>query len=107
MLAQLIAMLRKEIRDELVAPLERRLKTLEERPELRYGGVWAESSEPYYPGTLCTDKGALWLCVRASSARPGTNDAWRLIVKAGQALRDCCARSERAMLQAFMREPAH
>jgi hypothetical protein len=37
----------------------------------------------YQRGALCTHQGGLWLCLASTSERPGSTDAWRLIVKRG------------------------
>ena len=60
----------------------RRLKAIEARPEVQYCGVW--KSQPYMPGSLVTDRGALWYCNAETEARPGgPNSGWTLAVKSG------------------------
>jgi len=54
-----------------------------ETKAMRYGGTWKEDTA-YGLGTATTDRGSMWLAQRATTDRPGTSDAWRLIVKSGQ-----------------------
>lgn len=62
-----------------------RIKALEDRPALRYGGVY-ESGVTYREGTLVTRSGGLWLALKDTSRQPGTApDDWRLVVKSGGA----------------------
>ena len=65
-----------------VHELERRFAELEAKA-MTYGGTWKEDTA-YGLGTACTDRGSMWLVQRATTDRPGTSDAWRLIVKQGQ-----------------------
>jgi hypothetical protein len=63
---------------ERVTELQARLDTLEKR-KTAYHGVWCEA--PYLPGDAVTHKGTLWYCHEATTDRPGTSDAWQLMVK--------------------------
>lgn len=45
-----------------------------------YRFVW-ESGEKYLRGEVVTDKGASWICLTPSSARPGKSPDWRLMDK--------------------------
>jgi len=84
-LAEVIAAFRAEIRDEIVRPLEARIKELESRPQLRHCGTWKESGM-YSEASLCTHQGGLWLATKATHRKPGDNNSdWTLVVKRGQA----------------------
>lgn len=48
-----------------------------------YRGVY-KPGDPYQRSELATWDGSLWLAVRDTNARPGSDDAWVLIVKRGQ-----------------------
>ena len=70
---------------QVVGPLQARLKALEDRPALSYGGVY-EQGVTYREGTLVTRSGSLWLCLRETRATPGSDpEKWRLVVKSGGA----------------------
>lgn len=62
--------------------LEARIKALEDRPALKYLGVWKEGA--YREGDFVTDHGSLWHCHSATHMRPGTSNAWQLAVKRGK-----------------------
>ena len=65
--------------------LESRIAQLEQRPLLKYAGVW-KSGESYVEGQLTTHAGGLWLSTDPTTLTPGTpGSGWRLIVKRGQA----------------------
>jgi hypothetical protein len=65
-----------------------RIKVLEDRPDLRYSGVW-QQDQVYGSGNFVTDGGSLWHAKRASvGERPGVGDAWQLAVKRGRDGRD-------------------
>src|SRR5262245_36334300 len=92
---EVIVGIRREIIDELLPPLvkrisdlEERLAALEARPAsggVEYKGVW-ESNRKYLEGSLCTHAGGLWLAKVDSYSRPGGgNDDWVLCVKSGRA----------------------
>jgi hypothetical protein len=79
----------KEIRSTNAKLLER-VETLEDRPEMKYAGVWRQE-QVYGAGTFATDGGSLWHAKRASiGERPGApgGDAWQLAVKKGRDGRD-------------------
>jgi hypothetical protein len=46
-------------------------------------GVW-QSGRVYPKGVCITDDGGRWAAQRTTTARPGTNGDWRLIVKRGR-----------------------
>jgi hypothetical protein len=72
--------------EEVVNPLVRRIKALEERPELTFGGRWKDG-ESYPEKCLTQYQGGLWLSkMPNNSTRPGSESpAWRLVVKRGAA----------------------
>jgi hypothetical protein len=72
-----------------VAPLEARIKALEERPAgLKFVGAW-EPDVTYEQGDCAQRKGHLWICMQQTTAdEPGTSAAWRLAVRAGRDGRD-------------------
>ena len=66
---------------EATAPLIARIAELEARPSLEDAGVW-DQAKLYRPGHVTTHDGSAWVCKEANSnARPGTSNAWRLMVK--------------------------
>lgn len=67
---------------EQVEQLQKRLADLEAEA-MRHGGTWKQGVA-YGRGTAITDKGSMWLAQRATTDRPGTSDAWKLVVKSGQ-----------------------
>ena len=92
-LAQVIARLRREIREEF----EPRIKALESRPisAVEYRGVWT-ANELYRAGSLTTCDGGLWVAERATHEKPGNGaTAWRLCVKSGEAVERRTATSQR------------
>jgi hypothetical protein len=67
-----------------IEALERRMKELEERPTLKYLGVWNESIT-YEPGQCATHDGSLFHCnTRSKAVRPGDGNVWTLCVKRGR-----------------------
>jgi hypothetical protein len=62
------------------ADMDRRIRAMEERSQLRYVGVWRETE--HEPGDVATHSGQLWHCWTKTSARPGESDAWQLMAKA-------------------------
>jgi len=83
----ILGTLRTRIREdaERIDALEKQIKTLEERPQLEYRGVFSDSTL-YQMGSLVTRSGGLWLALRETAATPGTaSECWRLIVKEGHA----------------------
>lgn len=68
--------------------LAKRIEALEIRLEnFRDREAWREG-EAYYEMNLCTHDGSTWLCKRATTSKPGTDDSWRLIAKRGRDGRD-------------------
>lgn len=51
-------------------------------PAMLYRGVWREG--PYEPGDVATWSGSAWHCNEATTDKPGTSGAWRLMVKSGR-----------------------
>lgn len=66
----------------MVVALLRRVEALEQRPTLKYSGVWMKGLI-YSPGEFCTLQGSLWHCSRQTTSRPGTDATWTLAVKQG------------------------
>ncbi|MCK1517276.1 hypothetical protein IVB22_33190 [Bradyrhizobium sp. 190] len=67
-----------------LADLQNRVKELEERPALKYAGIW-NSDAIYRTGMFVTDGGSLWHAQRASvNERPGSSDAFVLAAKKGR-----------------------
>ena len=67
-----------------LAPWFKRIQHLEQKSLADwYRGVW-RSGQSHERGNLVTDKGALWLCLSDTTARPGTNKDWRLVAKGGK-----------------------
>lgn len=64
--------------------LERRVKELESKPQLKYLGTWHPG--PHRAGEFVTDHGSMWYCKAiATHDRPGENsEAWQLAVKRGR-----------------------
>ena len=64
--------------------LRRRLEELEQRLASTqtngYRGVWREA-ETYRAGEICTHAGTIWFCHLSTHEKPGTSDAWQLMVK--------------------------
>jgi hypothetical protein len=64
-----------------VGPWVDRVKQLEERPMLKYTGVWFPGME-CKEGTFVTHHGSVWYCKRTSTQAPGFNpDEFQLAVK--------------------------
>ncbi len=63
--------------------LEARIRALEERPVMRYCGVWS-ADDHYAEGEFCTHAGSLWACREKTRSRPGTDDTWQLAAKKGR-----------------------
>jgi hypothetical protein len=68
-----------------LAPLQTRIKALEERPQVENRGVHI-AGDTYTEGALVTRSGALWLCLRSTTQGPGQSADWKLIVKSGGAV---------------------
>ena len=52
-------------------------------PAVHHRGTWKPGA--FKGGSLCTDKGSLWLARRDTAMRPGVDESWQLIVKNGHA----------------------
>jgi hypothetical protein len=62
-----------------------RLRRLEERPQLKFAGVW-KADKQYDLGDLATCSGSLWHSnCHHNKARPGSGSTWQLCVKKGAA----------------------
>ena len=48
-----------------------------------YKGLWAPGVG-FRRGDLCTSDGSLWLCQLDTTAKPGSDAAWRMITKRGR-----------------------
>jgi hypothetical protein len=73
-------------RNQRLDALEARVAELEQRPSLKYIGVWREG-EDYVAGDAVTDHGSLWIArVNHIKSRPGTDGigGWQLAVKKGR-----------------------
>ena len=68
----------KEKNDALIA----RIKALEDRLPLAYGGVWTEEQQSN-KGIFYTDHGSIWYCKETTRDRPGTSAAFTLACKRG------------------------
>jgi hypothetical protein len=52
-------------------------------PSMEYKGVWKESHGEYAKGHTVTQNGSLWVCLKATTDKPGSSDSWQLAVKKG------------------------
>ena len=78
-----IAEVTKEYVAKQIATRDARIKALEERPVLKYMGVWAEEQQ-YNAGNLVTRAGSIFHANRSTRAKPGEGSAdWTLAVKRG------------------------
>ena len=68
---------------DAIGPLERRIAELEQRPSLKYQGVW-RSDVQYAGGDTVSHGGGMWVAMGATKARPGDGRSWQLAVKAGR-----------------------
>jgi hypothetical protein len=64
------------------AELEARVKILEERLPLSYGGTYTEGAQSN-KGVFYTDHGSLWYCKETTRDRPGASAAFVLAAKRG------------------------
>ena len=65
--------------------LKARIKSLEDRPPLKYCGVWV-AGKTYLENSLVTKSGSLWIAKQTTAAYPGGGarpDSWQLCVKRG------------------------
>lgn len=67
-----------KLRDDLDA----RIKALEDRLPLAYGGTWADGQQSN-KGVFYTFSGSLWYARETTRDRPGTSDAFQLACKRG------------------------
>lgn len=81
--AKQIAKLPVDVHQAAIRSLEARIKALEERPPVAYGGVWRDGQDSK-KGVFVTYSGSLWYCARDTRDKPGTSDAFILAVKRGQ-----------------------
>jgi hypothetical protein len=77
---------------ELETELDARVKALEDRPTLRYCGIY-EAGATYRPGDFVTNDGHTWACKSITRVRPtfGSEAAsafWTLACKAGRPGKD-------------------
>jgi len=66
--------------------LRLQVKSLSERPQLKYYGVW-ETQKTYPENALTTKDGSLWIAKRPTTAHPGVGvdaDDWQLCVRKGR-----------------------
>jgi hypothetical protein len=81
-----------KLRTENVA-LAARVKCLEDRPPLKYCGVWS-AGKTYVENSLVTQGGSLWIAKQTTAAFPGGGaepDSWQLCCKRGQDGKDSSA----------------
>ncbi len=72
--------------NERLAPMEARIAQLEQKPVVKYAGIW-QQSKTYPEGSLITHAGGLWLATETTSGTPGTDaSGFRLVVKRGAAV---------------------
>lgn len=82
-LAEMVVELRKEWRTAM-GPLLLRIRQIEERPELKFAGVWRRDKS-YNAGAVVSDRGSAWVAKTANQGqRPGDTRLWTLIVKKGR-----------------------
>jgi hypothetical protein len=65
----------------------KRLEALEQRPQLRWQGVFTEGTE-YPAGSLCMRRGSAWLATVTTKAEPGKSEDWAQFARAGRDGRD-------------------
>jgi hypothetical protein len=71
-------------RDAHLRSLEQRLGALEQKPHVKYLGVW-KAGAMYEPGDAATHGGSLWICKAATRGEPGKDfPGWTLAVKRGR-----------------------
>jgi hypothetical protein len=74
---------------EQLEPLQQRIAQLEQQVKLlkdtgvNYRGVF-EDGERYEIGDACTSGGSMWRAYEPTTSKPGSDLAWRLIVKRGR-----------------------
>ena len=68
-----------------IEQLEARLVALEQRPGLKYCGIF-QTGKAYSEAQLVTHQGGLWLAESPTTYAPGADGSgWKLIVKRGEA----------------------
>jgi len=70
-----------------ICPLEKRLEALEDRPSVKYFGVWSAGNE-YRSGSMATHGGSVWHANKTTRSKPGESDHWTLAVKHGRDSKD-------------------
>jgi hypothetical protein len=66
---------------ELIVALETRLSALEQKPFVKFVGVF-EQGKSYVPGDAVTHSGGLWICRAETTGQPNQDfHAWKLAVK--------------------------
>jgi hypothetical protein len=80
------------LRDDMIAPLVKRIAELETR-QLKHVGTWAADKQ-YLPGNCVSHGGSVWTTdIESKGVRPGdANAIWRLIVKRGRDGKDAGGR---------------
>jgi hypothetical protein len=80
------------LRDDMFAPLVKRIAELETR-QLKHVGTWAADKQ-YLPGNCVSHGGSVWTTdIESKGVRPGdANAIWRLIVKRGRDGKDAGGR---------------
>ncbi len=67
-----------------VRQLEKRVRELEAKPELKFAGVW-RAGKQYVAGDVVSDRGSAWVAKTANEGqRPGDTRLWTLVVKRGR-----------------------
>ncbi len=63
-------------------PLHERIRALESQraTTMHYRGVWSEG-DSYSSGDVVTRSGTIWFCHETTTDKPGTSDAWQMMVK--------------------------
>lgn len=72
-----------KMRDDRIAALEARVVELEQRPELKWAGIF-DPMRAYAAGSLVTRSGSLWLATALTAQQPGSSADWKLICKQGR-----------------------
>jgi hypothetical protein len=67
----------------IIAWLNDRIEALEQRPVLKYCGVYDEA-KPYTPGNMVTHSGSIWHCKSACQGQKPPGHCWQLAVKHGR-----------------------
>lgn len=74
---------RNGVSEQRLVELESHIIELEQRPTMRYEGVWA-AARMYAIGDFCTDHGSLWHCDKACTNVRPPGSCWTLAVKCGR-----------------------